>query len=117
MDFVMWEIEFFQLPSGRCPVDLFLSKLDEEKDLPFILHIFDLAKEYGNELQRPHSAPLRDKILELRVSTKSGKLRFLYFFDNRKIVITNGFKKKTRKVPKREIEKAISYRKIYIERN
>jgi phage-related protein len=84
--------------------------------LPYIFRIFSLAEEYGYELPRPHSAPLREKILELRVSTKNGNFRFLYFFDDRIIIITHGFKKKTRKVPNREIEKAIEYRNIYFER-
>lgn len=116
MDFVMWKVEFFELPSGRCPVYQFLATLNNKTDLPYIDHIFSLSEEYGYELQRPHSAPLRDKILELRVSTKTAKFRFLYFFDNRKIIITHGFKKKTRKVPNRQIEKAIEYRNIYFER-
>ena len=117
MGSVMWEVEFFELPSGNCPVAEYLSTLSKESDLPYIIRIFSLAEEYGYELQRPHSAPLRDKILELRVSTKSGTFRFLYFFDNRKIIITHGFKKKTRKVPNRQIEKAIEYRNIYFERS
>lgn len=111
----MWEVEFFELPSGRCPTCQFLSTLNEVTDLPYIDHIFSLAEEYGYQLPRPHSAPLRDKIFELRVSTRNGEFRFLYFFDNGKIMITHGFKKKTRRVPNREIGKAIKYRNIYYE--
>lgn len=113
----MWDVEYFELPSGNCPVEQFLSKLDEEKDLPFILHVFSLGEKYGNELGRPHSAPLRDQIFEFRVSTKNGKFRFPYFFDKRTIVVTHGLKKQTNKIPNREIEKAIKYRNIYMERN
>jgi len=115
MDQFMWEVEFFELPSGHCPVAQFLAKLNRETDLPYIDRIFSLAEEYGYELPRPHSSPLREKILELRVNTKNNRFRFLYFFDNRKIIITHGFKKKTSKVPDREIEKAIKYRNIYFE--
>jgi phage-related protein len=115
MDFAMWEVEFFQLASGRCPVAQFLSTLNETTDLPYIDHIFSLAEGYGYALSRPHSAPLRDKIFELRVSTENGQFRFLYSFDHKKIIITHGLKKKTRKVPNREIEKAINYREMYFE--
>jgi len=43
--------------------------------------------------------------------------RYLSFFtDNKKIIVTNGFKKKTKKLPKREKELAIKYRKDYFKR-
>ena len=116
MDFVMWEVEFYEQPSGRCPVKDFLSKVNKETELPFILHVFSLAEEHGNNLEMPHSEPLRDKILALRVRAKKVRFRFLYFFDDRKIIITHGLKKKTGKMPDREIEKALKYRAIYFER-
>ena len=41
----------------------------------------------------------------------------LYFFYVRhRIIVTNGFVKKTQKTPKSEIEKAKEYRKEYLER-
>jgi phage-related protein len=115
MDNMMWEVEFFQHPGGRCPAHQFLSTLNEKTDLPYIEHIFSLAEQYGHRLPRPHSAPLREKICELRVKTRNGQFRFLYFFDHKKIIITHGFKKKTGKVPNSEIEKAIKYREMYFE--
>jgi len=43
--------------------------------------------------------------------------RYLSFFtDNKKIIVTNGFKKKTEKLPKNEKELALRYRKDYFER-
>ena len=43
--------------------------------------------------------------------------RYLSFFtDGREIVVTNGFKKKTDKLPKNEKELAIKYRKDYLKR-
>jgi len=43
--------------------------------------------------------------------------RFLSFFtDGRKIIITNGFRKKTDKLPKSEKELAIKRRKDYLDR-
>ena len=43
--------------------------------------------------------------------------RYLSFFtDGRKIIITNGFRKKTEKLPKNEKELAIKYRQDYLER-
>jgi len=44
--------------------------------------------------------------------------RYLSFFtDKKKIIITNGFKKKTEKLPKNEKELAMKYRQDYLERN
>jgi len=43
--------------------------------------------------------------------------RYLSFFtNNRKIIVTNGFKKETEKLPKGEKELAMKYRKDYLER-
>ena len=43
--------------------------------------------------------------------------RYLSFFtDGRKIIVTNGFKKKTDKLPKNEKELAMKYRQEYLER-
>lgn len=114
----MWEVDFFSLPSGRCPVDEFLTTLDIKTDLPYIDRAFSLLAEYGYELRRPHAAPLRDKIFELRVATVNGQFRLLYFFfDKNKIIITNGLKKKKGPVSNHHIDLAIKYRKIYLERD
>ncbi len=114
----MWKIEFFLLPSGRCPVNEFLSTLDKKTDMPYIDHSLSLLEEYGYKLRRPHAAPLRDKISELRVKTINGKFRLLYFFfDKDKIIITNGFKKKQGPVSNNHINVAIKYRNIHLERD
>jgi phage-related protein len=43
--------------------------------------------------------------------------RYLSFFTNgRKIIVTNGFRKKTDKLPKNEKELAMKYRQDYLER-
>ena len=44
--------------------------------------------------------------------------RYLSFFSvGKKIIVTNGFKKKTEKLPKNEKELAIKFRQDYLERN
>lgn len=111
----MWQVIFFELPSGRCPVKDFLNDLNEVKDLPYIDHGFERLRKSGNNLPRQHADYLRDKIYELRVKTRNGQFRFLFFFDKNIICITHGFKKKTRKVPNRQIDLAIKYKNIYFE--
>lgn len=111
----MWEVIFYTLSSGRCPVEDFLEGLNKEKDLPYIVHSFDQLEKFGNQLRRPQADYLRDKIYELRVSTRNGQFRFLYFFDYNNIIVTHGFRKKTRKVPKKQIDLAIKYKNMYYE--
>lgn len=55
-----------------------------------------------------------DDIWEIRVRQSSNALRVLCFFDEGNIIILeNGFKKKTQKTPKTEIEKAERIKKQY----
>lgn len=112
-----WIVEFFRKANGRCPAADFLDGLSNEEKV-FIRRSLKRLEEYGTELQRPHAAPLRDHIWELRTHTHQGHIRLLYFFfDGSKFIVTNGFKKKSNKVPAEEIEKAIELRKDYIARN
>ena len=53
-------------------------------------------------------------IWEIRVKLSSNAFRILCFFDGGKlIVLENGFKKKTQKTPKSEIQKAERIKKLY----
>ncbi len=64
-----------------------------------------------------YSEHLVDGIFELRAKVGSNISRVLYFFVvGRKIIITNGFVKKTQKTPKNEIELAKKYRNEYLNR-
>ena len=71
----------------------------------------------GYELREPYSKFLEDGIFELRIKQGSNITRVLYFFFvNRKIILTNGFVKKTLKMPKNEIALARKYRNVYMEK-
>ena len=71
----------------------------------------------GPALREPHSKYLEDKILELRVEVDGEIPRILFFFVvGQKVVLTNGFIKKTQKTPRTEIEKAKEYMKDYLRR-
>ena len=68
----------------------------------------------GVALREPHSKAMGDGLFELRIKFSSDISRIFYFFvvDNR-IVLTNGFVKKTMKTPKAEIELARKYKADY----
>lgn len=68
-------------------------------------------------VREPFSKYLRDEIFELRASVATNETRVLYFFTiGKKIVLTNGFVKKTQKAPDSEIELAVRYRADYLSR-
>ena len=68
-------------------------------------------------MREPHSKYLEDGIYELRTKQGSNISRILYFFFvDRRIVLTNGFVKKSMKTPKNAIELAVRYKNDYIER-
>jgi len=55
-----------------------------------------------------------DGLYEIRVQQGSDIFRILCFFDQGQIVVLmNGFQKKTRKTPKKEIDKALIIKKEY----
>lgn len=111
-----FEVEFYEKDNGECPVEEFLLGLDKKMRAK-LLGLMGILQEKGNLLREPHSKYLEDGIFELRGKVGKDITRILYFFYyGRKIIVTNGFVKKTQKTPKDEIERAKKYRKEYMER-
>lgn len=55
-------------------------------------------------------------LYEIRIEYKSNLYRVFSFFDDNKLVIViNGFQKKSRKTPKKEIERALRIKKQYFD--
>ena len=79
--------------------------------------LMEILQEKGNMLREPYSKHLDDGIFELRCQFGNDIIRILYFFFYEgKIIMTNGFVKKTQKTPKEEIQLAKERRKDFIER-
>jgi len=56
-------------------------------------------------------------LYELRVRVVKKQYRFIFFYHNQRIiVVTHGFLKKTSAVPRAQIKLAQTYRRIYLER-
>ncbi|RDY32280.1 type II toxin-antitoxin system RelE/ParE family toxin [Lachnotalea glycerini] len=109
-------IEFYERENGEIPVEEFLLGLDNKMRAK-LLGIMDILQEKGNQLREPYSKHLEDGIFEIRGKVGTDISRALYFFYyDGKIIVTNGFIKKTQKTPKAEIEKAKKYRNDYLER-
>lgn len=111
-----FDIEFYKTETGNCPIQEFLDSLDCKMRAK-VLRMILVLEQHGNELREPYSKSLGDDIFELRVKQGSGLVRLLYFFIvGKKIILTNGFVKKTLKAPRGEISKAKSYREDYLQR-
>ena len=111
-----FEVLFYEKENSERPVKDFLQSLDKKMQAK-LLGLFDVLEEKGNELREPYSKHLEDGIFELRGKVGSDISRVLYFFYYEgKIVVTNGFIKKTQKTPRKQIKVAKERRKDYIER-
>lgn len=109
----MFDVEFYRLPNGKAPVEEFLDSLNV-KMRNKALNSLVLLEEFGNTLREPHSKPIGDGIFELRIKFASDITRIFYFFYvGNKIVLTNGFIKKTQKTPPAEKELAKKYKEDY----
>lgn len=109
----MWQIEFYETEDGKAPVQIFLESLDIKMRAKALKEIM-ILKDLGTAVREPYSKPIEDGLLELRIKFASNITRiFYFFFVGNKIVLTNGFIKKTQKTPKSEMEKAIRYKTDY----
>lgn len=110
---IVYTIEFYTTESGKKPVKDFIFTLNEKLQAK-VLKDLDLLEVNGPILRMPYSKHIKDGIYELRTKESSNITRILYFFYvGRKIILTNGFIKKTSKTPKNEIELAKKYRVDY----
>ena len=76
-----------------------------------------LLEEFGNLLRKPHSELLEDGIFELWAKVGTDISRVLYFFIvGKKVILTNGFRKKSDKTPRDVIELAKKYRDDFMKR-
>lgn len=109
-------VEFYEKENGEIPVEEFLDSLDVKMRAKLIM-ILKVLQEKGNQLREPYSKHLEDGIFEVRGKVGTDISRVLYFFYyGGKIIMTNGFVKKTQKTPPEQINLAKRYRQDYIER-
>ncbi len=113
MDF---EIIFYDKSDGTEPAKEFLDSLNVKMRAKMVREI-ELLAVNGPELREPYSKAIGDGIFELRAKMGSDISRVLhFFFIGRKIILTNGFIKKSNRTPPGEKDKAIKYRAEYMSR-
>lgn len=112
----MFQVVFYETEDGKKPVSDFLDSLDGKMAAKMIV-LMEILEEKGTELRMPYSGSLGDGIFEFRCKQGSNITRALYFFFyGGRIIITNGFTKKTQKTPTGEIKLAKDRREDWIKR-
>jgi len=112
----VFELEFYESEDGRHPVEEFLDSLEYKMNAKLI-GLMELLEEKGTELREPYSAALKDGIFELRCKQGSNITRVMYFFFvGKRIIVTNGFVKKTQKTPLSELKLAQARRADWLRR-
>lgn len=106
-------MEYYEKADGTMPAEDFILSQDVKMRAK-IFSMLEILEEKGPELREPYSKPLGDGIFELRTKLGSDITRVLYFFvSGKKVILTNGFVKKTQKTPPSEIDRAKRYRTDY----
>lgn len=108
-----YEVEYYEKKDGTKPAEEFI--LDQDPKMRAKLFtMLEFLEEKGPELREPYSRPLGDGIFEMRAKQGSDITRVLYFFvEGKKVILTHGYVKKTRRTPPPEIQRAKKYRSNY----
>lgn len=111
-----FEVEYFEKEDGTYPAEEFILSQDVKMRAK-LFRLLELLEEKGNTLREPYSKSLDDGIFEIRAKQGNNITRVLYFFYiGNKIILTNGFVKKSQKTPPSEIALAKKYRAEYEKR-
>ena len=98
---MVWKVEFFINSRKDRPVSDFFMDLDEVT-LHKVFKVIDLLGDYGPLLTMPYSKRLTKSIFELRTTGKN-PIRVLYGRRGDIFVLLHAFKKKTNKLPPKEL--------------
>ena len=113
---VSFTVIAYEKENGEIPVEEFINSLDIKMRAK-VYGMLSILQDKGNLLREPYSKHLEDGIFELRCKVGSNITRVLYFFYYEgKIILTNGFVKKSQKTPQGEIKLAKERRADFIER-
>lgn len=116
----MFVIEHYLTGTGRDLVKEFIDEVSSKygiKDLVGIRIAVELLEKHGfdaNRYKKQLIKKLDSSLYELR---PGGNRIFFFFFDGDRIILLHGFRKKTQKTPKHEIDSARKQMNDYIRRH
>jgi phage-related protein len=96
---MIWEIIYYDTPSGQEVVKDFIDGLQESTQAKLGYQL-DLLEEHGNQLGMPHAKAMGGGLIELRVRGKQEVRVFYAFAFGKRIYLLHGFVKKTQTTPK-----------------
>jgi phage-related protein len=112
-----WKVELYDRSDGTSPVAEFIEE-QSPKDQAKIFAELDDMVEFGLMPRGNKLKHLEGKLWELRFRGMDRQFRFIYFaHTGRRIVILHGFSKKTRKMPRRELNTARRRLQDYLDRH
>lgn len=86
-------------------LEKFIHSLDESTTAK-VLRTIDLLEMFGHNLTLPHSKKVHSQLFELRVRGKQ-EVRIFYTFYKNEVILLHGFVKKSKRLPKKEINTAL----------
>lgn len=111
-----FEVVFYRRLNGTSPMDDFLSGLEPKMQAKAMKDL-NALRANANLLREPRSKSMGKGLFELRIRQANDIVRvFYFFFFDRRIVVTNGFVKKSQKTPRAELERALKYKTDWEER-
>ena len=102
---VKYHVYFYRTRGGKCQACDYARGMDIRHQAK-TKRWFQALAELGPDLPEEYGKHLRDGVWELRIVLQHHQHRFLYFFWNDIIVVTNAFLKKSWEVPSGEIERS-----------
>ena len=106
---------FYQTSAGRSPVEEFLDGLTDRQRAK-ALDALDILEGAGYRLGPPWLKKVEANLWELRVQAHKAWLRLFFCQDGARFVILHGLKKKTDKLPQRDLETARQRRRDHLGR-
>jgi phage-related protein len=88
------------------PITKFIVKCDNNLQAK-IIHQLDLLEKYGLEIGMPHIKKISRQLFELRILGKVN-VRLILAYKNETFYVLHIFKKKTNKIPSKELNMAIN---------
>jgi len=104
----------FQRADGRIPLEGWLTKVRKKDDRAHAKCLDRIRRlaNFGCELDRPHAAPHRDGIRELRADSGNVNYRILYCFHGKNIAVLSHGLVKEGAVPPDDIDRALRNKKL-----